>query len=111
MTYELVVERERDGVRSWMPQDSGDGVLPGGGEGAGWGQIMDAKRQRGRHTYWRWRGSGIGSDHGYDCKESRVNIPTGGGEGAGWSQITDATAKTVGMTYALDVEREQDGIR
>src|SRR5204862_492969 len=116
---------------------SGEDVLHGGGEGAGWGQITDAtakragtayllevererdgvrsrmrlQRERGGRTYWRWRGSGMGSDHGCDCKESGEDVLAGGGEGAGWGQITDATAKRAGRTYSLEVERERDGVR
>ena len=57
-TYSLEVERERDGVRLWTRmQREQDDVLSGGGEGAGWCQIVDLDVKRGRLTNWRWRGS------------------------------------------------------
>src|SRR4051812_46662891 len=88
-TYYLKVERERDGVGSWMR----------------------LQREQGRRTSWRWRGSGMGSDHGCDCKERRDDVLPGGGEGAGWGQITGAAASRVGTEYKLGGERERDGVR
>src|SRR5436190_513884 len=162
-TYFLEVEREQDRVRSQMRlhreqrrrtlwrwrgsrmgsdhrcdcTGSGDVVLAGGGEGAGWGQITDAtvqgaettyclevekeqdrvrsqmrpNREQRRRTSWRWRGSRIGSDHRCDCTGSRDDVLSGGGEGAGWGQITDATVQGAETSCSLEVEREQDGVR
>ena len=46
-TYWLEVERERDGVRLWtrMRREQDD-VLSGGGEEAGWYEIMDPDVKR-----------------------------------------------------------------
>ena len=88
MMYQLEVERERDGVRLWtrMRREQDD-VLSVGGEGVGWCQIVDLDAKRaGQCTNWRWRGSGMVSDCGPGCEESR-------------------------KTYFLEVERERDGVR
>jgi hypothetical protein len=62
-------------------------VLPGGGGGACWCQIVDMDANRAeRRTSWRWRGSVIVSDWGCRCEESRT-------------------------TYFLEVESESDGVR
>ena len=46
-TYQLEVEREHDGVRLWMRmRREQDDVLPGGGEGAWWCQIVDPDAKR-----------------------------------------------------------------
>ena len=84
----LEVERERDGVRLWTQmRREQDDVPTGGGEGAGWCQIVDQDVKRaGRHTSWRWRESMMVSDCRPGCKESRT-------------------------TYQLEVEREWDGVR
>ena len=84
----LEVEREWDGVRLWTRmQREQDDILSGGGEGVGWCQIVDPDAKRvGRRTLWRWRGSGMVSDCGPGCEESRT-------------------------TYSLEAEREWDGVR
>ena len=89
----------------------------GGGEGAGWCQIVDLDAKRaGQHTLWRWRGSGMVLDCGPRCEERRTtyqlevererddvrlwtwmrreqdDVPTEGGEGVGWCQIVDLDA-------------------
>ena len=54
-TYNLEVERERDGVRLWtrMRREQ-DNVLAGGGEGARCCQIVDPDEKRaGQRTGWR----------------------------------------------------------
>ena len=82
-TYQLEMERERDDVRlsMWMQREQ-DNILSGGGEGAGWCQIVDLDANRaGRRINWRWRWSVMVSDCGPGCKESR-------------------------KTYQLEVERE-----
>jgi hypothetical protein len=83
MTYTLEVERERDGVRSWMR----------------------LQKDR-RHTAWRW--SAMGSYHGCGCKGSRDDVPTGGEEETGWDHIMDATVKGA---YQLEAEKGHDGVR
>ena len=46
-THFLEVERECDGVRLWTRmQREQDDVLSGGGEGAGWCQIVDPDAKR-----------------------------------------------------------------
>ena len=87
-TYFLEVERERDGVRlcTRMRREQDD-VLPGGGEGAWWCQIVDPDAKRaGRRTPWRWSRSVMVSDCRCACEESRT-------------------------TYQLEVERERGGVR
>src|SRR3954467_5984759 len=87
---------------------SGDDVLSGGGDRAGWGQNTDAtakgagttyqlevererdgvrtrmrpQREWGRHTNWRWRRSRMGSEHRCDSKGSGDDVLPGGGDRA-----------------------------
>jgi hypothetical protein len=70
-TDQLVLERERDGVRPWMR----------------------LQREQEPRTAWRWKRSAVGSDYGSDCKGSTDNALARSSEGARWGQITDATAK------------------
>ena len=87
-THFLEVEKEHDGVRLWTQmRREQDDVPTGGGEGAGWCQIVDLDANRaGRCTSWRWRESVMVSDCGPRCKQSRT-------------------------TYQLEVERKCDGVR
>src|SRR6266487_4410247 len=81
-TYKLEVERERNGSdRGGDRKGSRVDVLAGGGEGAQW------------------------VNRGGDCKGSRVDVLAGGGEG----QIVEATAKELGSTYVLVLERGRNG--
>jgi hypothetical protein len=64
-----------------------DNILPGGGGGTWWHEIVNADAKGAeQRTSWRWRGSVIVSDCGRECEKSRT-------------------------TYSLEVEREHDCVR
>ena len=111
-TYFLEVERERDGVRFWtrMRREQ-DNVPPGGGEGAGWCQIVDLDvRRAGQRTPWRWRGSVMVSDSGPGCEGSTLCTPW---RWRGSVMVSDCEhgCEESRTTYSLEVERERDGVR
>ena len=113
---------------------SRDDVHTGSGEGARWGQIMDAtakgpttysleverdgvisrmrlQREQGRRTSCRWRRRATESDHRCDGEGSWDDVQAGGGEGEQQGQIKDAKEKGAGTTYKLEVKRESNRVR
>ena len=72
-TYELGVEKERDGVRLWTHKQRKEEVPAEGEKGAWWCQIVDPDaKTAGRRTSCRWRGSVMVSDRRQGCEESRT---------------------------------------